>query len=486
MLRPPLRTALSLATAVLLATGLAACSLGDGPGGRGPGNRRVEPPVELRQPSPLPSPVASPGPGATPAAPTREGPLTSAELGRAYRAIYDRFVDKLDHKQLIRAAREGLRAALEQEAVLPLATLPLDLQPPLSDNLDKDWASFAAAYDGVSLTLPSWTASARPDWIVLRSMLESLNDGHSVFLTPDDVRRRNETSYGGVGIRLARPVEGQAPLVAEVFSRSPAAAAGVKAGVRILAVDGQELVGKPLADVVQLIRGPTGSEVTLRLGGAQQREVTLKRAQVQIDQVEAYPPQNGVGYVRIRSFNDQTAAAVRQFLTRQRQLGARGLVLDLRGNPGGSLEEVGSVAGAFVQDKPIGFEVNRVGQRDEIPAVGEPLVAGMPVSILVDGDTASGAEILAAALREYNVAELVGTSTAGNVGVAAILPLPDGSAMQITEQRFVTPSGTQLDGVGVKPDVLVELGDADLEAGRDPQLQRAAELVAQKLRGSAG
>jgi carboxyl-terminal processing protease len=337
--------------------------------------------------------------------------------------------------------------------------------------------------------LPTWSKESHADWIVIRQMMESLDDGHSTFLTPDEVQRRGETTYVGIGVRLARSSQGQAPLVAEVFPNSPAASAGMKSGDRIVEVDGQDLTGRALSDVVQLIRGPSDSEVALRvrrLNSPELLEFHLRRAQVQVEPVTATLSANGtVGYLRIRSFTDETVPdmAMRLFV-RERELGARAWLLDLRGNPGGSLSAVTRVAGMFVENRPIGFQVRQSQQTPIIAEGSGPVTRGMPVVILVDEETASGGEILAAALQEYDVARVVGTNTAGNVGVAGQISLPDGSAIQITEQRYVTPSGARLDGVGVQPDVTVEMNDADVEAGRDPQLLKAVEVLGERLGGA--
>jgi carboxyl-terminal processing protease len=413
--------------------------------------------------------------------------MSSAELGLVYRAILERYVERLDHAQLIRVAADGLRSALRDEAALPMASISLDLLPAPSGSVDRDWAAFAVAYDSVVQKLPTWSNDSHADWIVVRHMVESLADGHSLFLTPDDVKRRNETTYGGIGVRLARSDQGQMPLVGEVFPNSPAEAAGMKSGDRIVEVEGQDLTGKALPDVVQLIRGPSDTEVSLRvrrLNSPELIEFRLRRAQVQIEPVTGGLSANGVGYLRIRTFSDENVPDMAlRLLVRERELGARALLLDLRGNPGGSLTAVTRVAGMFVENLPIGFQV-RQGQQTRIVAESSgPLTRGMPVVVLVDEETASGGEILAAALREYGVASVVGTNTAGNVAVAVEIPLPDGSAIQITEHRYETPSGAKLDRVGVKPDETVEMSDTDIEAGRDPQLTRALEILAAQLGG---
>ncbi len=413
--------------------------------------------------------------------------MSGSDLEIAYEAILTQFVDPVDPAQLVKAASGALRDSLKDQVLLPLFTLPLDLQPDPTANAADDWTAFSSAYDAMVQKLPDWAAKSHPDWAVLQAMVASLDNGHSVFLTPDDVQRRGESSYAGIGVRLARPDQSKAPIVAEVFPNSPAQAAGVHNGDQIIAADGQDLTGRPLSDAVSLIRGPTGTSISIRvkrLDSPQPLDFNLTRAQVQIEPVVAGQITGNaqIGYLRIRSFADDTPDPVGQVLAAGRQQGVKAWILDLRGNPGGSLAAVEDVAAYFVPRKPVGFQVDRRGQRTPLVADGTQLVQNQPVVVLIDHDTASGAEILAAALHEYGLATLVGDGTAGNVGVAGVLPMPDGSAVQITQQRYVTPFGARLDPNGLQPDVTVSLSDADLEAGRDPQLNRAATVLMQKLR----
>jgi carboxyl-terminal processing protease len=175
-------------------------------------------------------------------------------------------------------------------------------------------------------------------------------------------------------------------------------------------------------------------------------------------------------------------------LDQGRQRGIKGWVVDLRTNPGGSLNAVLGVAAGFFDPAHavLGYQVDR--QRRQTPLQTQPLnlLNGATLVVLVDKDTASGAEIFAAALQESKLATLVGSKTAGNVGVATQITLPDESVLQVTEQRFVTPSGAQLDGVGVTPDVPVDMTDEDLQNDRDPQLAKALDLVVQKIGAPAG
>ena len=489
MPRPPVFRRLLSIFAVGLLVGTVACSPSQ-LGGSSQGNRRVTPPPEKSSPN-------TPGPAAQPTrAPVSTGArlrgtgLSASELYAGYRALLDNYVDPIDSIQLVKAATDVLRQRLQQQPVLPMFSLPLAMVPPPTGDADKDWRAFGDAYDAVVNKLPDWAESDRPGWMVMRAMAETVHDGHTSFLTPDEARRRAETSFAGIGVVLSRPQDDQAPLISEIFPNSPAAGSGLKRGDRIVAVDGQDLTGKTVAEVAQLIRGQAGTQVRVRvqrLNSQQPQEYTLRRAQVQVEQVVARQVGNSpIAYLRVRSLQDDSVAQqALGLLQRGRQIGVRGWIIDLRGNPGGALQAVVSLASGFVdQDHAVvGYEVDRARHQTPLKAQPLGLVEGTPVALLVDHDTASGAEILAAALQESKVATLVGAKTAGSVGVANQVSLPDGSVLQVTEQRFVSPSGAQLDGVGITPDQLVEMSEEDLQNDRDPQLQRAVQVLAQKLGG---
>ena len=471
---------------------LTACAPGGGASTSG--NRIVTPPAARGSTQSTPAPNGTPGaatqppPAAAPAVSIRGVGMSSSDLYVAYRAILDNYVDPVDDTQLINAATSSLRQGLSSQPTLPMLSMPVEMVGGLTGNADQDWQTFGDAYDSVITKMPNWAQQNHADWMVLRSMADSLHDGHTSFLTPDEAQRSHETSFAGIGVLMSRPQDNQPPLIAEIFPNSPAASSGLKRGDRIVAVNGQDVTGQSVGDVASLIRGQPGTSVDIqitRLNSPQPLDFTMKRATVQVDQVIGRQVPNApIGYLKIRQFGDSSVVDnVLGILDQGRQRGLRGWVLDLRGNPGGSLNAVVSSAAGFVDtdNATIGYQVDR--QRHQTPLQTQPLnlLDGAALVVLVDHDTASGAEILAAALQEAKLATLVGTKTAGNVGVATQITLPDQSVLQVTEQRFVTPSGAQLDNVGVTPDVQVDMTDEDLENDRDPQLGKALEVVVQKI-----
>ena len=408
-----------------------------------------------------------------------DGTLSSADLALVYQLILERYVDRVDHTALIQVASMALREVQVKDGALPLETAPLDFAPTPVGSPERDWQNFARAYDAVVQKWPRWASATRPDWTALRRMIASLGDNHSVFIEPDEFKRMNETGYSGIGVRMSKPESNDAPYIVEIFQNSPAARAGLKAGDRVTAVDGRPTEGRSITEIVAGIRGPQGTPVKLAIsrGGQPPLETQLNRAPVDPPRVEGAVRGNVIGILRVRGFGEGVPEMVQQVLTQGRSRGARAWVLDLRGNGGGALPAVQRVAANFVENRPVGIAVDRDGSRELLNAEGRPAIPRTPLVVLVDKETASGAEILAAALREYGIAPLVGATTAGSVGIANAQQLSDGSAVQLTIRRLVTPSGAQLDRVGVQPDVPVELTIADLERGEDPQLMRALELL---------
>ena len=411
--------------------------------------------------------------------------LSSIDLGLVYQFILEGYVDRADHVTLIEAAAAAVRQSVAEASALPIDSAPMDFLPLPTGNRDRDWSAFGSAFDAVIQRHPQWSLEARPDYAAIRRMLQTLGDSHSSFLTPDEVRRRGETSYSGIGVRIARPEPQGPPVVVHIFKESPAGAAGLRVGDRVVAVGDRPVSQLPLGDVVDLVRGPQNSEVVLQIERSSTPgpiPIRAFRRALTAPDAEGALLDGGIGYIRIFSFGTTAAERVGSEMTTQRQQGARSWILDMRGNPGGSLETVSKVAGYFMDARPVAIAVDRDGQRQGIFAEQRPfrLAANTPVVVLIDGDTSSGAEVLAAALREYQLATLIGQKTAGSVGIATSRPLSDGSAVQLTINKLVSPSGAQLDRVGVQPDEAIPLTAVDLEAGRDPQRDRAVQVLVQR------
>jgi carboxyl-terminal processing protease len=300
-----------------------------------------------------------------------------------------------------------------------------------------------------------------PDLIdgALRGLVSGL-DPYSSYLDADeyaDLRVSTSGTYAGIGIEVS--TADHALRVVRPFRDSPAAAAGLRSGDLISAIDG-EAVGTDLDAAMARMRGPRGSAVklgVLRAGQTLPLEFTVERAQVDVHSVSLVPLDAGFGYARIASFSDTTATdfvAGVERLRREIKGKLRGLVLDLRNNPGGVLESAVDVADELLNAGVIVSAEGRTpAARFRMEATPGDALEGVPVVVLVNGGSASAAEILAGALQDHRRAVLLGRRTFGKGSVQTVMPLAQGRAMKLTTSRYFTPSGRSIHGRGIAPDI---------------------------------
>ena len=324
----------------------------------------------------------------------------------------------------------------------------------------------------------------------VRGMIQSLNDPPSQYLDPNQYRSQQQ-SYAGrfTGIGIYVSFRADYPLVTGIIPASPAAAAGMRAGDEILRINGRDARGLRSEDGGALIQGPEGSSVTLSLrrGGADLPDVTLRRTTILVPSVKSAMLENGVLYLRILSFGAQTAADFEIQLKRNLPA-ARGLVLDLRDDGGGYIDAAQGVISDLVSEGEA-FELrDRRGTVERRPVTGDhPAGARPPAVVLVDANTASSSEIVAGSLRQHGRARMVGAPTYGKASVQQDFPLPNGADLHLTIRHWYLADGSSVEGGGWAPDVLVPTPDRaamfDVDnppAGHsgDTQLNRALELLA--------
>ncbi|MGC8780939.1 MAG: S41 family peptidase, partial [Anaerolineae bacterium] len=288
--------------------------------------------------------------------------------------------------------------------------------------------------------------------------------------------------FGGIGATVSRDEAGAAVLT--VMRDRPAARAGIWDGDILLAVDGTPITAEmPVRDIVDLIRGDEGTKVRLmlqRAGVAEPFEVVVVRERIEVPSVEwrVLNAADHIGYVKIAIFGERTDQELQAGLNELAAQGVNRLVLDLRGNGGGLVETAVDVAGRFLRDGVLLYEVRRGGQERfyEVKRVSSP-AHSWPLAVLVDAGTASAAEIVAAALQDRGRGTLIGEKTYGKGSVQEVHELADGSSLHVTVARWLTPARHQIDKVGLTPDVPVNISAADRDAGRDPQLAKAQEWL---------
>jgi carboxyl-terminal processing protease len=323
----------------------------------------------------------------------------------------------------------------------------------------------------------------------IQGLIESLGDPHTVYISPEDFAVGIDIISGafeGIGAQVDQdPVSGAIVIVAP-FRDSPAEKAGILPGDVLISVNGESAEGWSVADAVKKIRGPQGTDVTLVVRHEDQTEVevTIKRDTIEVPTVFADDvtgqdgnPIDNLAYLEIQQFTEQTPSNLDQELARVVDAGYEGLILDLRRNPGGGLDSTVQVADMFLDDGIILTQVDRDGKETVYEAHEGTEAGDLPIVVLVGPGSASGSEVLAAALHDHDRATLIGEKTFGKGSVNHIRNLSNGGALYVTIARWRTPNGDLIEGVGLEPDVAVALTPEDVEADRDTQLFAAIDFL---------
>ncbi|MHB1004530.1 MAG: S41 family peptidase [Chloroflexota bacterium] len=332
----------------------------------------------------------------------------------------------------------------------------------------------------------------------ISGMLDSLGDtGHTRFLSPEQLKAEQEALSGrfeGIGAQIGDR-DGK-PTILAPLPGTPAEKAGVKAGDVIVRVDGKDVTGLTLQEVVLLVRGPAGTTVTLtvlRLGEANTTDIQVPRAQINVPSVYwAMLPGTRTAHIMIVEFADNATTDVANAVQAAQAQGATAFILDLRNNPGGLRDEAVGVASQFLRSGNALVEVDAQGNRKAFPVRQGGVALDVPLVVLVNEGTASSAEIVSGAIQDQKRATLVGTKTTGTGTVLSIYDLSDGSAIFLGTMGWLTPNGRQIWHQGIAPDVVVPLPlgvvpvlpqeesgmtPEQLTARNDAQLARAMELL---------
>lgn len=321
----------------------------------------------------------------------------------------------------------------------------------------------------------------------IEGLLEKLGDPYTEYLSEKKVQGFTESlegEYEGIGVELeaAYPY----PRVGKVFPNSPASQVGIKEGDVIVRVEGEDIAGMPLAEVVNKIRGPVGSQVvlTIRREGGFEFSVRVVREAIKTPSLEWEIFPDNVVYVKIFFFGSHTATEFSSLVSRLKEKQVKGIILDLRDNPGGYLQAAVDVAGFFLPSgQLVVTTTDRDGKREEYYPQSGPMLQKVPVVVLVNGNSASAAEVLAGALEDYGRAVLVGSRSYGKGVVQAVVPLKAGGALKFTIARFLTPRGRFLDGNGLVPRRQVSLPCLAVAAARQELLPDQPRTVLFNLQG---
>lgn len=314
----------------------------------------------------------------------------------------------------------------------------------------------------------------------VKGMVAAAGDPYTVYFDPEEASEFNadlEGTFEGIGAEIGLK-DDQLQIVAPLEG-SPAETAGLKPEDKILFIDGTDTTGMSVEEAVLLIRGEAGTQVVLtivRNGASEAEDVAITRDTITIESVKWEMRDDGVAVISIYTFNDDTNQLFAEAVNTALAGNARGVILDLRSNPGGLLTSAIQIASVWVGYDTVVIEKS---QAEEHPfgGVSAPRLAGIPTVVLVDGGSASGSEIVAGALQDYGYATLVGTQTFGKGSVQDYRELSDGSAVKITVAEWHTPNGRMIHEVGITPDVVVEYTVDDFNAGTDPQKDKAVEIL---------
>lgn len=315
----------------------------------------------------------------------------------------------------------------------------------------------------------------------IAGMVESLDDPFSLYLTKEQSQsflKDLNGEFEGIGAELA--LKNKIVTVMTLLPDSPASKAGLKPNDQIVAIEGKSTLNMSLSAAVDAIRGKRDTHVALTVatpGDTKTRDITLTRAALKAQSVTLTRRDDGVAILRIIQFGDDTSKRAQKFARELVDTPPKGLVLDLRGNPGGLLSSSVDVVSLFVSDKTVVIEKDRQGQKDELKTVGTPLLPNIPLVVLVDEASASASEIVAGALQDYGRAQLVGVKTYGKGSVQDFINLSDDSTVKLTIAQWLTPKGRAINHEGIVPDIEVkqdEKNDADM------QQDKAVSLILEK------
>ena len=316
----------------------------------------------------------------------------------------------------------------------------------------------------------------------IKGMMESLGDQHSSYMDPDQHRQANiplDGEYDGIGAWVDGT--GEYLTIVSPMADSPAEKAGLKPGDQIIAVDGEDMTGIDGSLVIRKVLGPAGTSLTLtifREGEPEPFDVTLKRARIILPIVESEMLEGNIAYVKLNNFSGNATEILIDHLEELLPQEPVGLILDLRYNPGGDRDTAVEVASQFIGDGVIMYQVYGDGSRDTFEAVEGGLATDIPIVVLINEGSASASEIVAGAIQDYERGTLVGMLTFGKGSVQNLIPLVDDQGLvRVTSARWLTPNGRTIHELGVEPDVIIELTEEDFEAERDPQLDKAIELL---------
>jgi len=323
----------------------------------------------------------------------------------------------------------------------------------------------------------------------IKGMFESLGDPYSVYMTKEEFKNFTEStrgSYGGIGVIVTRSEDGYVTVVAPIED-TPGERAGLKTNDKIVKVDDKDIIGIDLEAAVALMKGKKGTQVTLTVIRGDSKEplvFKIKREEIVLKAVKSNMMENGIGYIRISMFDEDTGSEFKKALSDLKSKNMKGLVLDLRQNPGGYIDQCVIVADELLDEGLVVYTEDRAKRREDYKSKKGKLE--VPFVILIDEESASASEIVSGAVKDRKAGLLIGEKTFGKGLVQSIEQLKDESGLKLTTQKYYTPNGISIDKVGIKPDI--EVKALEVREGQNPedvkdvQLERAVQELLKQIK----
>ena len=320
----------------------------------------------------------------------------------------------------------------------------------------------------------------------IKGYIEALGDPYTEYISKEDMEDYMDDTMGnfvGIGVYMVKDTETNQIMVLSPIKNSPAEKAGIRPGDYIVEVDGNACTGDDFSNISNKIKGEVGSTVKLKIQrDGETLDFEITRENIKVNPVEGEVLENNIGYIEFSSFDEGTAEEFKNKFNELKSQGITSLIIDLRNNGGGIVDEALKIAG-YAVDKgtTLLYEVDKDGNETEEKSEVDKII-DMPIVILVNENTASSSEILSGALKDLGKAKIVGTKTYGKGVIQQILTLADGSGLKITTEEYLTPNRTKINKVGIEPDETVELPDTvenilNVEREEDTQLQKAIEIL---------
>lgn len=321
---------------------------------------------------------------------------------------------------------------------------------------------------------------------IIKGYVNGLGDRYSVYYNQEETKQLFESNAGefsGIGVGLSQNPETMVITFVNVYDDAPAKEAGFQEGDILYKVDGEDISGQDINTVVSKIKGEEGAEVAITvLRGEKLKEVTATavRRKIKIHTVEHEMKENQIGYLRITEFDKVTSNQFKEALEDLKSQGMKGLVVDLRNNPGGNLDVVCEILDEILPKGTIVQTRDKNGKK-ETHTSDEEHKLELPMAVLVNGYSASASEIFAGAVKDYGIATLVGTKTYGKGIVQQLFPMSDGTCLKLTISEYFTPSGKNIHGKGIEPDVKIDYVYNKEDEAADNQLEKAIAVVLEKV-----